>query len=441
MWRCARVVPEFRPHLHQPSCVICKAAEASALLAVQYPPLPESTATTSIISPQRSFLPAATPAPATAATASLSTVERRRDGFQQWLQIFSSGGSTPDPDASPSCVRSGDEFNACYRTYLQCDDAETQEGLFRTLLDALDRQCTRSGSLSDTNNKSAAPTSAFSEGNASSVRVPTRLVLPPTFEGVSTASTPDNVFEQHVREVLGTASNTVAKQLAFQDALLSIRDVLDAQKIPFFLACGTALGAWRNGCFIPFDEDIDLGILFSDLCGSDAATVLDSSAPELRSFVSSPAVHRAQDRLYHLAHALASTGHFLIFDVCGAVEKGFELRVMHTPTNTRIDVNLYYPPVAGDDDALVEADGPFLWASSFYEAADRRAHNMYRYRHRPFDAELTRRTFCERTRDGPGFRVPPVRYLEENYGADWKTPRQYTYSEGLAREFKNIIDE
>ena len=43
-----------------------------------------------------------------------------------------------------------------------------------------------------------------------------------------------------------------------------IKRVCDKNKIPFFAIAGTALGAVRHGGFIPWDDDVDLGVKASD---------------------------------------------------------------------------------------------------------------------------------------------------------------------------------
>ena len=46
-----------------------------------------------------------------------------------------------------------------------------------------------------------------------------------------------------------------------KDLMLLVADVLDHLNIPFFLMQGTALGAYRDGGFVPTERDIDFGIL------------------------------------------------------------------------------------------------------------------------------------------------------------------------------------
>lgn len=45
------------------------------------------------------------------------------------------------------------------------------------------------------------------------------------------------------------------------DFLKLITDELDKNNIPYWLECGTLLGAYRNNSFIEYDNDIDIGIL------------------------------------------------------------------------------------------------------------------------------------------------------------------------------------
>lgn len=53
-------------------------------------------------------------------------------------------------------------------------------------------------------------------------------------------------------------------QLAELSILRDIDSVCRSEGIPYFLECGTLLGAVRHGGFIPWDDDIDVGMLRPD---------------------------------------------------------------------------------------------------------------------------------------------------------------------------------
>lgn len=58
----------------------------------------------------------------------------------------------------------------------------------------------------------------------------------------------------------------VAMDLAeAEEALLLMKGTFDRRSIPFWLLCGTLLGAVRDGRFIDGDKDIDLGLYAGDL--------------------------------------------------------------------------------------------------------------------------------------------------------------------------------
>ncbi|AYU81689.1 hypothetical protein, conserved [Leishmania donovani] len=492
MQRCSRAWKKaaeaaFRPHLHREDCRICSAA-TSALKDATYVGSVTSSCTiipghkvgSSASGSQRPQTPTRQDASWLAGNAPSSVFEVRRAALLEWLHRFSGreqkggvpGVEVPLSEEKPEELDSSVDLDTAYTAYLRCEDATAQEALFARLVDWVDAQCAQPvvPSGASPTSTSAAPANsaaaAAEDRQWGGVRIPQCLAVPrvaaamtskerkatATLMGEKTDGVrAANDFETYVRRRFPDNAAFITKQLAFQKALLAAQEVLTAQKIRFFLACGTALGARRDGCFIPYDEDIDLGILYADI----AVPVTegdDRPVPNLSFPSAAPAgLSYAQMRVYRLLHALASTRAFVVFDICGAVEKGLELRVLHLATSARIDINLYYPPLCttdcggdGDagDDALVREKGPFVWAASFYEAAGARKHRMYRYRHKPFAAELEELPFCAKTASVcRGFLVPPERYLVENYGEDWRTPKQYSYTEGLAGEFKNIVKE
>jgi len=55
-----------------------------------------------------------------------------------------------------------------------------------------------------------------------------------------------------------------AKEKRWVEALREVKGVLDDAAVPFFLDTGTLLGTVRDKRFIPWDNDIDLGIIRTD---------------------------------------------------------------------------------------------------------------------------------------------------------------------------------
>ncbi|KAG5496196.1 hypothetical protein JKF63_02497 [Porcisia hertigi] len=477
----------FRPHLHQSECRICAAAIGTQKVTPNDDPrvaksttFPVKAAASPVTVAPTLHGPSDQSALEVVDGTSLTFFELRRTALLEWLDRFSepvrkgyaSDVKAPVSGEGVEALSGITDLDAAYEAYLRCADVSVQEVLFARLVNSIDGHCqqpTRECVASPTSGSVVAAGSLpLVEGNEwGTIRVPRSLVAfrvgvtPSLTEanatvshvGVNTASIhATNDFEVYVRQRFAGQAAAITKQLAFQKALLAVREVLRSQNIRFFLACGTALGARRDGCFIPYDEDVDLGIFFTDIAEPvrDTDELPDSGLSALSSFPPT-ALSAAQMRVYRLLHALASTQTFVVFDICGAVEKGLELRVQHIATGTRIDINLYYPPVThsasggnaeASDDALVHENGLFIWAASFYEGADARKHHMYRYRHKPFATELEELPFCAKTASlGDGFLVPPERYLLESYGEDWQVQRQFSYAEGLAGEFKNIMEE
>lgn len=91
-----------------------------------------------------------------------------------------------------------------------------------------------------------------------------------------------------------TAQDIKKVQCRLLEMAICVRDILDKNEIPYFLAFGTLLGAVRHGGFVPWDDDLDL-FLF-DESYDRAMEVLEREMPE--EFV----VHsRKNDPLYFKA--------------------------------------------------------------------------------------------------------------------------------------------
>ncbi|CCW70621.1 unnamed protein product [Phytomonas sp. Hart1] len=293
------------------------------------------------------------------------------------------------------------------------------------------------------------------------------LTLPDTFrlpiqlEGAQEYSSPmplndnDDDFMVRINAAL-TSPEAISKQLNFRKVLLDFREIANTLQLPFFLACGTALGARREGYFIPYDEDVDVGVFFEDLLdlgakssqGGGPLSALSGSKKELNDI---SAVSLASKAILELIFLLSNDSKFIVIDVCGTVSKGLEVRFLHVPTSVRLDLNVYYPPLPDDNNLISALAGTFVWSATYYAEADLRKHRMYRFRYHPFHDDLEDTTFCfsSSTMVKNGFiagseapmKLPPIRYLEEYYGEDWQVPKKFSYFEGLGGGFKNIIEE
>ncbi|RHW68316.1 LicD family [Trypanosoma brucei equiperdum] len=410
-WRGCRVLlgsmPSFRPHIHRHPCTICSSA------VTQYQDATETTSAdicddknirNDIHSASHAscFNYLSSDKAATATPASLhfrdrqpsgwsgralgaTVCESRRAALNEWLGMMQNAAKTTQSQPEDAYLQQ------CWQAFRDPSWALTDREM-EGAIELLDRQCEFQKSCT-TSDKCLVGESA-------------------------------NSFLMRLR---GGNVHSVdeERQLSFQRTLLEFRDLANTIKLPFFLCCGTALAAHREGYFIPHDVDIDVGVFYEDL--------QDLGDPQ-----------KAVVGL--LSHA-ALGGRFVLFDVCGTVEKGLELRFLHSETQVPIDLNVYYQPLPQDDKIVAEF-GPFVWTATYYESSATRRHGMYRYRHAPFRAAMKHMSFCDTMASSSdptntvGFLVPPESYVEECYGKDWRTPRRFTYAEGLQNGgFANIIDE
>jgi len=159
--------------------------------------------------------------------------------------------------------------------------------------------------------------------------------------------------------------------------LLEISTVLDKQNLPYFLIQGTALGAYRDQGFTPTERDIDFGFLY--------------------------------EQFQHVAGSL----------LWEFSKRGFEIETVVRPfTKTRTIVVFKY----GWRADLVSW---YKWKDKRFETAPinpRRLCGDYSIVH---PAEMIENTETVEL-FGKQFQVPsPIeKYLEREYGEDWKTPRE-----------------
>lgn len=182
---------------------------------------------------------------------------------------------------------------------------------------------------------------------------------------------------------------TTSKQLQFTKTLLDMDIILSENKQTYFLTCGTALGAVREGKFIEYDADIDLGIFASDF---------------------NPVVESKILEKFKLKHRL------------GSIEKGYELSFTHPETNISIDIFLHY------------REPDYVWCPSFFSICDKAKNKMCRWKYSPFTLKSIK--FMSNIFNIP---FPVDKYLAESYGPDWKIPKQFSYNDGLQGGYTNLI--
>lgn len=229
-----------------------------------------------------------------------------------------------------------------------------------------------------------------------------------------------------------TIDVSIPKQQQFFACLSDFDTLMKEAGVSYFLCCGTALGMIRESRFIPHDNDIDVGIMFSE--GTT------SSTPK-------PCEITQEGILILLGHLHTST--FVCIDCIGEVDKGLEIRLQHQDTGVLLDINLYYSSHHSSSEEESSSSSPFVWCATHYAESASRRHGMYRYKHTPFLNELTTISIgassdnngSKKTSTTISAYLPPTSYLEEYFGSDWTVPKKYSYEEGLKGEYKNIIQE
>lgn len=93
-------------------------------------------------------------------------------------------------------------------------------------------------------------------------------------------------------------------QLGALKVLVAVTSLLEHEKIPYFLHGGTLLGARRHGGFVPWDDDVDIGMMRADY-----------------------------DRLAEIL-GKSNSGDF----ACSIVHRGTFMKIFHKPTMSGIDV-------------------------------------------------------------------------------------------------------
>ena len=169
----------------------------------------------------------------------------------------------------------------------------------------------------------------------------------------------------------------------YKYSLEKTKSLLDSVGQQFFLSSGTLLGAYRDNAFIHGDSDIDLNIMVDKF---DPRVILQWLKSQVY-----PTIH---------IHGIFSR----------------DLRIFLDWEYATIEINLMYP-VPGSAQYYSYHSGGYYWLNHIRDLV-------------PYDFY------------GKQYLIPAntEEYLTESYGEDWRTPKRYTFTEGIeTKEFTNFI--
>jgi phosphorylcholine metabolism protein LicD len=175
------------------------------------------------------------------------------------------------------------------------------------------------------------------------------------------------------------------KQNNFRQTLEDMKQILDTNNIPYHLDSGTALGAIREQRFISHDEDIDIAIFH-------------------------------KDRVSNLESIVTKNGKFELIHKLPEDNKNeneiTEFSFKHLKTRVKIDIFF-----------IVEEKDQYISYSYFGECDDK---PKKRCEYVNSKYKLNDIIFY-----GKKYKVPEEKFLEEQYGKDWKTPKKFSYIHDL----------
>lgn len=191
------------------------------------------------------------------------------------------------------------------------------------------------------------------------------------------------------KKYIETMSN---KQKQFKSALEDMKKILDKNNIKFHLHSGTALGAIREQKFIEYDLDIDLGVLDSEVDIKKIPKLVEEK------FILGIKFPKNEDKN----------------DVT-------EYAFHHRKTNVKIDI------------FLVQEKNNKYYTNSYTGYCDKKPNKTCVYSNSKY--KLNNINFLEKL-----YKVPEIKFLEEQYGKDWRTPKNFGYSEGVLKGYyKNLL--
>ena len=182
------------------------------------------------------------------------------------------------------------------------------------------------------------------------------------------------------------------KQITFKEALEDIKEVLDKNNIKFHLHTGTALGAIRENKFIEYDYDIDIAIFKDDIYLYKLLNLLPNKFRVSKKYP----FNRNDEK-----------------DIT-------EISVIHKKTGVRIDIS------------TIEKINNKYYFYTYTGPCDNKPKKRCTYVNSIY--KLKNHKFF-----GKYYQVPEIKFLEELYGEDWRTPKNYSYSEGITKKLKKNI--
>ena len=184
------------------------------------------------------------------------------------------------------------------------------------------------------------------------------------------------------------------KQLKFKQTLEDMKAVLDKNKIHFFLAFGTALGAHREKKFIEHDHDIDIGVFDYNKSLFKIKTLLDNNKKFklIRNFPKNKNLKEAS-----------------------------ELTYIHTKTKVLIDIFKFVK------------DGEQFFSYTYGGPCNKKKGGSCVYKD---PVNLMKINFL-----GKIYNIPKKNFLVSRYGSNWKKEKKYGYFEGVNKEYKSLINK
>ena len=172
------------------------------------------------------------------------------------------------------------------------------------------------------------------------------------------------------------AKKLTYKQRVYLEILKRTKIALDSLSIPFFLSSGTCLGYFREGNFIKYDYDIDIGIF-------------------------------REDYTHKIVKAMKKVG-LKLYRTLGDLENGLELSFFLPGTKlgrwAKVDIFLHYKDAE---------KGTVSWYS--YSPDKKRI----QYRVNNFGISIENFLGVD-----VGVPSPTLEYITQHYGADWNIPKR-----------------